>query len=120
MARIIRHLLTVGSFERDFLYALIFLYFFSCNSMLISFAWSKSQSTKKITCSVFSDVQNHLFPIVLCSKDFCIPYFALLLITRSVILTSSLFSHSPIFLFSKCSHFPFIHFIKIKGLLYSK
>ena len=32
-SRINRHLLTVGSFKRDFMYALIFLCFFSCNSM---------------------------------------------------------------------------------------
>ena len=35
-SRINRHLLTVGSSLRDFLYALIFMCFFSCNSMLCS------------------------------------------------------------------------------------
>ena len=34
--RINRRPLTVGSFETDFLYALILLYFFSCNSMSFS------------------------------------------------------------------------------------
>ena len=32
-SRINKHLLTVGSLQRDLLYPLIFLYFFSCNSM---------------------------------------------------------------------------------------
>ena len=33
LSRINRHLLSVGSFQTDSLYALIFLYFFSCNCM---------------------------------------------------------------------------------------